>query len=70
MWLSTQEVGLSWIVYIYNPGGILYHLIDPEEVLQAKTYFNGKHRLIKLGFIIWFTFISQNLDIAMLLLLI
>lgn len=27
MWLSTQEVDLSLIVYISIPGGIQYHLI-------------------------------------------
>lgn len=74
MWLSTQEVDLSLIVYICNSGGIQYHLLvypRIDVVIEfAKASFNGKYRLIRLGFIIWFIFISQNLDIVMLLLLI
>lgn len=64
MCLSSQKVDLSLTVYISNPGGIQYHLIVYPRIdvaiEVAKDSFTGKYRLIKLGFIIWFIFISQN----------
>lgn len=65
---------MSLIEYVSNSGGIQYHLIVYPRIdvatEVAKMSCNEKHRLIKLGFILWLIFISQNLDIAMLLLLI
>lgn len=65
---------MSLIVYSSNPGGIQYHLIVYPRIdvatEVAKASFSGKHRLIKTGIYYMVFLISQNLDIAMLLLLI